>query len=101
MAPQGWIFEQCQTVTSVEKAAFSWSPEHSRELTLPPDKSWTHPTCWDPVSKKSQDLIQCHKKYLKQTKRYIFESITTPVLISVKHDFGKVPRTNNFDLLEM
>lgn len=54
---------------------------------------------------KSQDLIQCHKKYLKQTKKYIFGStcITIPVLtcISVKHDFGKVPRTNNFDLLEM
>lgn len=39
MAQQEQISGQCQTVASVGRVAFSWSPEHSGELTLPPNKS--------------------------------------------------------------
>lgn len=99
MAPQGWISEQCQTVASVERAASSWSPEHSRELTLPPDKSWIHPTCLDPVSKNHKIWFSVIGNTWNKLRNIFFEYYN-PTIYSWKTQFWQNAR-DNFDSLVM
>lgn len=99
MAQQGGISEQCQTVVSVERAAFSWNPERSRELTLPRDKSWTHPTCWDPVSKNHKIWLNVirNTSHINSENDIDFMVSTFSVSITEKQDFSKVQGGNNSD----